>query len=447
VFRPKLFVLNHLARSVFSMNKVVIVSYAFPPVGGVGVQRATKFVKYLRHFDWEPIVLTVANPSAPLVDVALLQDIPEGVKILRTITFEPSYAQKKNYSETKDSSGLNFKPLMKKIFSGLLLPDIQILWWPGLICKLISVIRSEKPQCIFVTAPPFSSFIPVVAIGSLFKIPVVADFRDEWNFSREQWENSAKNRVARHLDRVFEKYVVSKCAIVTAATKSYIDSLVFKYNLPSSKCFVITNGYDESDFQLKEMPKSAINDEKNIILYAGTAWNGSSLKFFFSALKEIDAIDHGLFNRFRIQLYGRIVDSELDHLKQQNLGNLVELNGFVQHEEIVKTMIQASILLLVISDFPGAEKIIVAKTFEYMATGKHIFAIVPEGETKRLLSEQYDNVTFAHPGDLSDIKNQVIKIVSSIDQIVSVRGKYVSQFSRKSLTGQLADVLNKITFK
>ena len=34
------------------MKKVLIISYYFPPVGGAGVQRVLKFVKYLPQVGW-----------------------------------------------------------------------------------------------------------------------------------------------------------------------------------------------------------------------------------------------------------------------------------------------------------------------------------------------------------------------------------------------------------
>ncbi len=48
------------------MYKVLIFSYYFPPKGLSGVQRTTKFVKYLPEFNWSPTVITtgdIANPD------------------------------------------------------------------------------------------------------------------------------------------------------------------------------------------------------------------------------------------------------------------------------------------------------------------------------------------------------------------------------------------------
>src|SRR6185295_9483613 len=56
----------------------LVVSYAFPPVGGAGVQRVTKLVKYLPSYGVTPAVLTVRNPSVPLRDESLERDVPAG---------------------------------------------------------------------------------------------------------------------------------------------------------------------------------------------------------------------------------------------------------------------------------------------------------------------------------------------------------------------------------
>src|SRR5687767_12272274 len=45
------------------MKRVLVVAYYFPPIAGGGVQRTVKFVRYLRQFGYEPVVLT--GPGVP----------------------------------------------------------------------------------------------------------------------------------------------------------------------------------------------------------------------------------------------------------------------------------------------------------------------------------------------------------------------------------------------
>ncbi len=201
------------------MKKVLIISYNFPPVGGAGVQRPVKFVKYLRDFGWEPVVLSVANPSVPVTDESLLKDIPSSVKLYRAKTLEPSYSVKNRIAH-HDANWLDKSfSLLKKTVSPFILPDVQILWWPGLLLKLLIILLYEKPDVLFVSAPPFSSFVPVVSISRLFRVPAVLDYRDEWSFSRENWENSIKSSLARKLDYKLERYVCNNVRDTLPQTK------------------------------------------------------------------------------------------------------------------------------------------------------------------------------------------------------------------------------------
>ena len=62
-------------------KKVLIITYYWPPAGGPGVQRWLKFVKYLPEYGVEPIVYCPENPSYPILDKYLENEIPEGIKI------------------------------------------------------------------------------------------------------------------------------------------------------------------------------------------------------------------------------------------------------------------------------------------------------------------------------------------------------------------------------
>ena len=67
------------------MNKVLIITYYWPPSGGAGVQRWLKFSKYLPEFGWEPVILTVDPEYAayPVTDDSLAANMPLSVKVIK----------------------------------------------------------------------------------------------------------------------------------------------------------------------------------------------------------------------------------------------------------------------------------------------------------------------------------------------------------------------------
>jgi len=71
------------------MKKVLIITYYWPPAGGPGVQRWLKFAKYLPDFDVQPIVYVPENPTYPIIDTDLEQEVSERVIILKKKIIEP----------------------------------------------------------------------------------------------------------------------------------------------------------------------------------------------------------------------------------------------------------------------------------------------------------------------------------------------------------------------
>ena len=50
------------------MRRVLFLAYHFPPIGGAGVQRSVKFVRYLPSFGYEPLVVTGTRGRGKSVD-------------------------------------------------------------------------------------------------------------------------------------------------------------------------------------------------------------------------------------------------------------------------------------------------------------------------------------------------------------------------------------------
>ena len=71
------------------MKKILIITYYWPPKGGVGVQRWLKLTKYLYQNHYKPIIYTPENGVSPLQDKSLLNYIPSDLTILKHKIIEP----------------------------------------------------------------------------------------------------------------------------------------------------------------------------------------------------------------------------------------------------------------------------------------------------------------------------------------------------------------------
>jgi glycosyltransferase involved in cell wall biosynthesis len=428
-------------------KRVLIIAYNFPPVGGAGVQRVSKFVKYLVRFNWESEVVTTANPSVPLKDDGLLSEIPDGVRVHRTKTLEPSYVLKTNMASA-DASSASVVSRLKRIVTSVvrffLIPDPQILWWPHTAITLFKLLKSRTYNVIFASGPPFSSLVLSVFLGRFFGVPVVVDFRDEWSFSRNNWENSTKSAFVKWFDRVMEKWVVKNANAITVASPAYRTSFMAEYQkLDTEKIHVITNGYDPDDFVVSEHNGVEPDQEKRFFnfVYTGTVWKATSLKPFVQALEALLEERPELRNRIRVRVYGRVVGEEAICMEPLRLDGVISLFGYVDHKEVVREMQAADCLLLTLADLHGSDKIIPGKTFEFMVGKPSVLAIVPPGECSAIISS-IPGFFVVHPNDDSSLKMKICELATMTNG--NLEKSSSPDYSRIVLTEHLANVLSAV---
>src|SRR5262249_54985538 len=113
------------------MRRVLMISYYFPPLGGIGSVRAVKFARYLPEFGWDPVVITRRN-GAYYRDPTLEFDER---KIVRTPSLEISRTAKRMIgSALGDTRPAEIGRIMKRVrrFAArwVYRPDPQVGWYP-----------------------------------------------------------------------------------------------------------------------------------------------------------------------------------------------------------------------------------------------------------------------------------------------------------------------------
>lgn len=268
------------------MNKVLIVTYYWPPAGGPGVQRWLKFVKYLRDFNIEPIVFIPENPNYPITDAAFLKEVPEGIKIIQQPIFEPyqlasflSSKKTKRISsgiiQTKNQSTL--EKILLWIRGNLFIPDARKYWIKPSVKAIANILQQESIDTVITTGPPHS--VHLIGLGLKEKLGVtwLADFRDPWT-TIGYHKKLKLTEGAKRKHKFLEKRVlnVADHVIVTSpSTKSEFQALTQQ---PIS---VITNGFDE--YHITEQPL----DKEFTMVHIGSLLTGRNPENLWRVLSEI----------------------------------------------------------------------------------------------------------------------------------------------------------------
>lgn len=146
-------------------EKILIITYYWPPSGGAGVQRILKFCKHLPSFGYKPFVVTVDEKVAsyPAIDHTFEKDIPDQVEVSRTDTFEPFNIYSKLIGKKSIPTGFSnesdpgfMQKLTRFIRGNFFIPDARRGWVKYAISEAEKIIEREKISTVLCTSPPHS---------------------------------------------------------------------------------------------------------------------------------------------------------------------------------------------------------------------------------------------------------------------------------------------------
>jgi glycosyltransferase involved in cell wall biosynthesis len=414
------------------------------------VQRASKFVKYLPQCGWLASVLTVSNPSVPLMDASLVADSPKEALVRRSRTWEPGQSLKSVVSagEKRKGSATGFvRRMARRLASTLLQPDPQILWVPGAIREGRRLLREVPHAAVMVTAPPFSSFLVGASLSRTFRLPLVLDYRDEWNLSAAYWENRAIDPISRRLQSSLQMRLVRAARFLLATTRHSAQALEAIRDEAGSRARVswIYNGFDPEDFPQHSAPIRN-QDGTFRLAYVGTLWNLTTVAPLVEAVKLLVERRPTLAPRLELVFAGRRTGEQqrlLDSLKGLPC-RLVE-HEYLEHDAALELLQSASALCVLLSDLPGAGRVVPAKLFECMAARRPILSIAPPGEVWDLLSD-YPAAQPFQPKDTDGIARYLADAIEDTERTQpDLLGWDASRYDRRNQAMQLAAVLDSLS--
>ena len=395
-------------------RRLLLIAYQFPPVGGAGVQRVTKFVKYLPQFGWQVTVLTVKNPSVPVLDESLLRDIPAETVVARAKTWEPGYAVKSLVAAANDQAVPSLRSVIKssvksvarRIANWALQPDPQVLWVPNAIRMGRELLRKQPYDAILASGPPFSTFLIGRALSAQCGVPLAVDYRDEWDLANQYMENRKFGRLASVIQRHQQVRVLRAASAVITTTRASTASLRTAIQRAGSQAEAacIYNGFDPDDFPVDaSVIAPRRTDDPLRVVYVGTLWKLTSMAPLGETLRLLATRLPDLGRRLKLVVAGRRTPEEQQELASlQAATGCVEELPYVEHSDAVSLMRSADILLTNLADLPGAGRVLPAKAFEYLAVRRPILALTPRGELWDLL-DQHPRTALFNPSDTNGI--------------------------------------------
>lgn len=335
------------------MKKVLIISYAFPPVNDIASRRYGEMVPFFKGLGWEPYVLTTKSSGD------LEHKINER-QVYRIGVHPGSKDGRKNnvgfynwMSLWRRKLGFNFRVFDSSLFK-----------WSGQVLEspdFIHQVSNEGIDVILASYGPSSALRVGEKLGRILGVPVVYDFRD---LAALHESNSFKqNRVSKIVDRFFERYYLRAAAGFVTVSNGLAERIYLKYKkdvhvvyngintynpceggaarLPSNKSYLYYAGrfYDHRlksiyllidvlnyfDYELVIRSLGPVELEKKIINYAAAVGAGHKLKLLGKA--NADVVDFESRNAF-VNLVFEDLDKSFKSLRGVLTGKFLQLLAY-----------------------------------------------------------------------------------------------------------------------
>ncbi len=480
------------------------------------MQRWVKFAKYLPQNGWQSVIYTPENPELSVIDRTLEDDIPEDAEILKRPILEPYGIYRKLTGKGgtavrtgrkgsvaavpagnggvgllgnggvgllgnggvahQGNSGANHqgnggvahqgnggtevnpinaqkKSLGQKISlwirGNLFIPDPRCFWVKPSVKFLKKYLEEHPVDIIVSTGPPHSMHLIARKLARATGIPWVADFRDPWT-RMFYFKHLSLTRFSRRRHERLEKKVLDDASAVVAVSPLVQDEFRQMTSTPVS---LITNGFDEEDFETADLEMRALEEETGnenedffSIVHTGLfASDGNPLELW-KVLAEIAESDGEFASKLRLRLAGKTDRQILESISAAGLGkNLVNL-GYVSHDEAVREQCGASVLILPLRQEPEYRATLPGKLFEYLASRRPVIGIgQTDGAMARVLDDAHAGRTFGWD-DAAGLKAEVLRCwnlfrVGRLDD----NDEDIGRYSRRRLARQMAQLFDSLS--
>ncbi|MCV9926994.1 glycosyltransferase family 4 protein [Flavobacterium sp. LS1R49] len=423
-------------------KKLLIITYYFPPAGGPGVQRWLKFVKYLPEFGVQPIVYVPENPTYPIVDEGLVNEVSDKVIVIKNKIIEP-YQLASFFSKNKTkkiASGIipnqKKQSFLDKTFlwirGNLFIPDARVLWVKPSVSYLEKYIVENNIDTIVTSGPPHSLHLIGLELKQKLDIKWFADFRDPWTTIGYHKSLRLSGYAARkHKKLEYQVLNTADTILVTSkTTKAEFQEITTK------PIEVITNGYDVENVEKQ------ILDTKFTLAHIGSFLSERNPLFLWECLVELLQEIPEFKQHLEIKLIGAVSQEVLETIARFKLNDYLNNLGYVSHNEAIAHQKKSQVLLLIEINSEDTKSIIPGKLFEYMVSNRPIIAIGPKGSDFSDIITQTNTGVFFDYSEKMKLKSVILDFYNQfLEGKLQANGVGLQQYSRKNLTKQLAQLI------
>lgn len=366
------------------MKSVLFLAYHFPPTGGAGAQRSTKFVRALPQLGYRATVICAHAPPGPWTprDRTLLDELSGDADIRHLAAAAP--AGRRVDTALRRWAGAGSR---------------QGAWW---VNEAVAASEDAEPvDLVYASMSPFETAAAAGRVAARLDVPWVADLRDPWAIDEMRMHPTLLHR---RLDLRRMRRDLASAAAVVVNTPEARERVGRALPSLADRLVVIPNGWDADDFRAVPGAPSPTGFR---IVHTGSlhthharrrVWGRARRALggdvgvdlmcrthvhLLEAIRRVREAAPSLASGIEVHLAG--AHSAADRAVQDRA---IRYHGYLDHAASVTLLRSADLLFLPMHDLPAGHRatIVPGKTYEYLASDRPILAAVPEGDARDLVA-------------------------------------------------------------
>jgi glycosyltransferase involved in cell wall biosynthesis len=399
--------------------RIIYVNADFPPISGSGVWRALAMSKYMARRGHRITVIAAVRSNWHLqTDPSLVAQIEPGIEVER---IDAVYISDVKRFFSRIRRRLGFSRLVRRVVDAVewraeyLFPDAAVHWGLRAVWRASRLSRKQRFDCVITSGPPHVAHFVGWYMKARYGTRWVMDYRDLWTEDVYQLPMKQYHGFLRRL----EDRMIASADIISTVSPTLRDLLATRL-LPDSptRCVVIRNGHD---IPAGRKPVSTVDRGNRLrVHFNGMIEQPASRSVsFFHALARLRTL--GLDDEeLPYCTFTGLPEDMHDLVRELDLEGVVHDVGYLSKADSLAQCERADVLLIVVNATqPISAGVVPAKTYEYMALGRHILALLPvPGDASDIL-KTFEGATVCHVDDVDSIATSLSFLINrwKIDSI------------------------------
>lgn len=358
--------------------RLLLVSYLFPPIGGMTPQRVVWLARQLARHHEVHVLTTRTNKFT-----ARLGTDHESISLLAgTSVFvcRAGYPLLVGLSHSPVAGGAipshrGLGERVRSVLKSVAFPDAMAEWIPLAMFQASRLAAEYSYDAVVSFGYPFTCHLVGYALKRVFGVRWLADYGDPWSFNPD-----AKSLPSwrRRVDSAVEGHVLSHCDAVIVSTNETREGYRSRYPDISSRIYVVENGVSKGEMDSVKPRRTSLFR----MLYTGRVYDWSPLEAIVTQTFRLRELG---FAEPEVMIVGS-PGGRIPLSIANSPSDVVSFTGYLPHREVLALQQGASVLVF-IGAAGGLQ--IRSKLMEYIAARRPILAICDEHDPAVELIRRY----------------------------------------------------------